>query len=74
MENIQNALLSAAEGKPSDFKSAIYAELQSKVYDALMNKKLEMAGNVFADEEEFSTEEEEDEFQSSSEENVDEDL
>ena len=73
MENIQNALLSAAEGKPSDFKSAIHAELQSKVYDALMNKKLEMAGNVFADEEEFSAEEE-DEFQSSSEENVDEDL
>jgi hypothetical protein len=73
MENIQHALISAAEGKPSEFKSAIEAEIQAKVYDAIANRKLEMAGTLFTDEEEYSAEEE-DEFQSSSEENVDEDL
>ena len=74
MENIQTAILSAADEKPLDFKTAIYSELQDKVYNAVMNRKHELAGSLLnASEEEFE-EFEEDEFQSSSEENVDEDL
>jgi len=74
MENIQQAIISAAEAKPLDFKNLINSELQSKVYDALLNKKIEMAGKFFNQEEEISDEEEQTEFEFSSEENVDEDF
>lgn len=72
MENIQLAVTSAADSKPTDFKAHIYDALQSKVYDALQTRKLEVAGSMFRDDE--TVEDAESEFQTSSEGNVDEDL
>ena len=73
MEHINTAIASASEAKPMDFKSAIDAELKSRVYDALLNKKMELATAIFNE-----VDDEDDnnniEFQSSSEGNVDEDL
>jgi hypothetical protein len=49
MENIKNAIASAAEAKPLDFKGYIETELKSRVYDALLAKKQDMAGQFFTD-------------------------
>ena len=43
MENIQNAILSAIEAKPLDFKAHIEKELESKVYANLQDRKIELA-------------------------------
>ena len=72
MEDIQLAVLNAAESKPLDFKQQIYSALQAKVYDALQTRKIEIAGSMFRDNETEETTEVE--FQTSSEGNVDEDL
>ena len=72
MEDIQLAILNAAESKPLDFKQQIYSALQAKVYDALQTRKIEIAGSMFRDNKTEETAEIE--FQTSSEGNVDEDL
>jgi hypothetical protein len=74
MENIQLAVSSAAESKPSEFKQHIYSALQAKVYDALQTRKIEVAGSMFRDSDDSADTKIETEFQSSSEGNVDEDL
>lgn len=73
MEHIKTAIASASEAKPVEFKAAIDAELKSRIYDSLLNKKMELANAVFNQYDE-SDEEDDTEFQSSSEGNVDEDL
>jgi len=72
MEHIKTAIASASDAKPVEFKAAIDAELKSRIYDSLLNKKMELANAVFN---QYDVSDEEDiEFQSSSEGNVDEDL
>ena len=73
MEHIKTAIASASETKPVEFKAAIDAELKSRIYDSLLNKKMELANAVFNQYDE-SDEEDDTEFQSSSEGNADEDL
>lgn len=58
MENIQNAVLSAVEAKPLDFKSHITAELETKVASALELRKQELARS-FLDQDTDETESEE---------------
>lgn len=70
MENIQNAVLSAVEAKPLDFKTHIEAELEAKVASTLELRKQELARS-FLDQEES---EEEEEIQSDPEEMTDEEL
>lgn len=69
MENIQQAIVSALEAKPLDFKTHIQAELQSRVSDMMALRKQEIAGSLFNQQ----PEEDEDD-QSSSEDIADEDL
>jgi len=72
MENIQSAINSAAQGKPHEFKSYIEDILADKVSNFLAVKKMELAGSIFNNEEQ--QEDQQQEFQFSSEGNVDEDL
>jgi hypothetical protein len=72
MEHINTAIASASEAKPIEFKSAIDAELKSRLYDALLNKKMELASAIFNEVDDDNNDNIE--FQSSSEGNVDEDL
>jgi hypothetical protein len=73
MENIQTAIQHAYDAKPTDFKSAILDALNDKIQNHISVKRVEMAGSIFKDsEEEIASGEEE--FQSSSEGNVDEEL
>lgn len=73
MENIQLAVTSAADSKPLDFKNHVFDALQSKMYDALQTRKIEVAGALFKDNDSVN-DESDIEFQTSSEGNVDEDL
>ena len=68
MENIQQAIVSALEAKPLDFKAHIQAELQSRVGDMMALRKQEIAGSL------FNQQSEEEDDQSSLEDNADEDL
>ena len=73
MENIQTAIQHAYDAKPTDFKRAILDALNDKIQNHISVKRVEMAGSIFKDsEEEIASGEEE--FQSSSEGNVDEEL
>ena len=72
MENIQSAIDSASQGKPHEFKSYIEDVLADKVANFLAVKKMEMAGSIFNDQEQQDQQQQE--FQFSSEGNVDEDL
>ena len=74
MEHINTAIASASEAKPIEFKAAIDAELKSRVYDALLNKKMELATAIFNEVDDEDDNNDNTEFQSSSEGNVDEDL
>jgi hypothetical protein len=67
MENIQNAIMSAIEAKPLDFKSHIHSELESKVQSALQSRKIELAQS-------FLNREESEDIQTELEDNVDEEL
>ena len=67
MENIQNAIMSAIEAKPLDFKSHIHSELESKVQSALQSRKIELAQS-------FMNREESEDIQTELEDNVDEEL
>jgi len=73
MENIQTAIQHAYDARPTEFKSAILDALNDKIQDHISVKRMELAGSIFKDsEEEVASGEEE--FQSSSEGNVDEEL
>jgi len=72
MENIQSAINSALEGKPHEFKGHIEDILADKVSNFLAVKRMELAGSIFNNEEQ--QEDQQQEFQFSSEGNVDEDL
>ena len=73
MENIQTAVQHAHDAKPSEFKSSVLDALSDKLQDHLSIRRMELAGSIFKDNvEEISADEEE--FQLSSEGNVDEDL
>jgi hypothetical protein len=73
MEQIQTAIQSAYDAKPSEFKDSILSALADKIQSRLEIKRMELAGSIFNDnvEDNITTETE---FQSSSEENVDENL
>lgn len=72
MEQIQTAIQSAYDAKPSEFKDSILSALADKVQSRLEIKRMELAGSIFNDDTQDTTTETE--FQSSSEENVDENL
>jgi hypothetical protein len=72
MEQIQTAIQSAYDAKPSEFKDSILSALADKVQSRLEIKRMELAGSIFNDDTQDKTTETE--FQSSSEENVDENL
>jgi hypothetical protein len=59
MEQIYNAIQSAAEQDAAGFRDAISAALASKIEDALEMKKVEIASNMFnPQEEELAVEQE----------------
>jgi hypothetical protein len=73
MENIQTAVQHAYDAKPSEFKSSVLDALSDKLQNHLSIRRMELAGSIFKDNvEEISADEEE--FQLSSEGNVDEDI
>lgn len=74
MENIQSAINSALEGKPHEFKGHIEDILADKVANFLTVKRMELAGSIFNNEEQQNEDDQQQEFQFSSEGNVDEDL
>ena len=76
-DNIYNAIGSALEGNAVDFKAAIQSELESKVQDALLMRKIQLGNTLFnnsSDEEDASGNHNQIEFKTDAEENVDEDL
>lgn len=74
MENIQTAIVAALDTMPTDFKDAIYGELNRKVDDALLLKKIEISNSIFNNKNEDDTGIEDGEDFKTEEENVDEDL
>ncbi len=72
MEQIQTAIQSAYDAKPSEFKDSILSALADKIQSRLDIKRMELAGSIFNDDSTDTTTETE--LQSSSEENVDENL
>lgn len=73
MENIQTAIQHAFNARPSEFKNSILDALNDKIHNHVEVKRMELASSIFKDsEEEVASDSEE--FQSSSEENVDENL
>lgn len=75
-ENIYNAIGSALGGNAVDFKSAIHAELESKIQDSLLMRKIQLGNSLFNSnsDEEDSSSHQHTEFKTDAEENVDEDL
>jgi len=73
MENVQTAIQHAYDARPAEFKTSILDALNDKIQNHIEVKRMELAGSLFKDsEEEVASDEEE--FQSSSEGNVDEEL
>ena len=73
MENVQTAIQHAYDARPTEFKNSILDALNDKIQNHIEVKRMELAGSLFKDsEEEVASDEEE--FQSSSEGNVDEEL
>jgi len=73
MENIQTAIQHAYDARPAEFKNSILDALNDKIQNHIEVKRMELAGSIFKDSEEEDASGEE-EFQSSSEGNVDEEL
>jgi hypothetical protein len=73
MENVQTAIQHAYDARPAEFKNSILDALNDKIQDHIEVKRMELAGSIFKDSEEEGASGEE-EFQSSSEGNVDEEL
>ena len=74
MENVHTAIQHAYDAKPSEFKSAILDALNDKIQNHIEIKRMELAGSIFKDDENIEVASDEEEFQSSSEGNVDEEL
>jgi hypothetical protein len=73
MENIQTAIQHAYDARPSEFKNSILDALNDKIQNHIEVKRMELASSIFKDSEaEVASDSEE--FKSSSEENVDENL
>lgn len=70
-EHIQTAIDAALNAKPTDFKDSIYNAIQQKVDDAMFLRKMQVANQIFNNQEESSTNDSE---LSPEEENIDEDL
>ena len=74
MENIQTAIQHAYDARPTEFKSSILDALNDKIQNHIEVKRMELAGSIFKDSEDVAVASDEEEFQSSSEGNVDEEL
>jgi hypothetical protein len=73
MENIQTAIQHAYHARPSEFKNSVLDALNDKIQNHIEVKRMELASSIFKDSEtEVASDSEE--FKSSSEENVDENL
>ncbi len=70
-EHIQAAIDAALNAKPTDFKDSIYNAIQQKVDDAMFLKKMQVANQIFNNQEESTPS---DSDLSPEEENIDEDL
>jgi hypothetical protein len=72
MSDIRNIIDFATAGQPSEFKDAVHAALADKVQSSLLMKKMELSSSLFKDQE-TNTNQDAD-FSTSAEENVDENL
>jgi hypothetical protein len=74
MENVQTAIQHAYDARPAEFKNSILDALNDKIQNHIEVKRMELASSLFKDSEEEIASDGEEEFQSSSEGNVDEEL
>ena len=74
MENVQTAIQHAYDARPADFKNSILDALNDKIQNHIEVKRMELASSLFKDSEDVAVASDEEEFQSSSEGNVDEEL
>ena len=74
MENIQTAIQHAYDARPAEFKNSILDALNDKIQNHIEIKRMELASSLFKDSEDVAVASDEEEFQSSSEGNVDEEL
>jgi hypothetical protein len=74
MENVQTAIQHAYDARPAEFKNSILDALNDKIQNHIEVKRMELASSLFKDSEEEVASNGEEEFQSSSEGNVDEEL
>jgi len=74
MENVQTAIQHAYDARPTEFKNSILDALNDKIQNHIEVKRMELASSLFKDSEEEVASNGEEEFQSSSEGNVDEEL
>jgi hypothetical protein len=72
MENIQTAIQHAYDARPAEFKNSILDALNDKIQNHIEVKRMELASSLFKDSEDVAVASDEEEFQSSSEGNVDE--
>ena len=76
MENVQTAIQHAYDARPAEFKNSILDALNDKIQNHIDVRRMELASSLFKDDEDNEVEEvtsdDEEEFQSSSEGNVDE--
>ena len=73
MENVQTAIQHAYDARPAEFKNSILDALNDKIQNHIEVKRMELASSLFKDSEE-EVASGEDEFQSSSQGNIDEEL
>ena len=74
MENVQTAIRHAYDARPAEFKTSILDALNDKIQNHIEVKRMELASSLFKDSEDVAVASDEEEFQSSSEGNVDEEL
>jgi hypothetical protein len=74
MENVQTAIQHAYDARPAEFKNSILDALNDKIQNHIEVKRMELASSLFKDSEDVTVASDEEEFQSSSEGNVDEEL
>jgi hypothetical protein len=74
MENVQTAIQHAYDARPAEFKNSILDALNDKIQNHIEVKRMELASSIFKDSEDVAVASDEEEFQSSSEGNVDEEL
>ena len=74
MENVQTAIQHAYDARPAEFKNSILDALNDKIQNHIEVKRMELASSLFKDSEDVVVASDEEEFQSSSEGNVDEEL